>query len=222
MRESPRTRRLRTDHASLERLRADSTILDFEAEGNPPERYLLRFRGRGAFRPEAGAPVRLLEMHEVSIRLGANYPRMMPELQWRSPIFHPNVSGSGVVCLGGYGTHWVPSVNLDELCEMLWDMLRYANYDVNSPYNREAAAWARQQTQFAFPLDRRSLRDRVAAGQRPADAAPPKPQPAVKQPGAQQPPASPDDVLFIIDSNSADEIVDAEVVDSGSDILFLE
>ena len=27
-----------------------------------------------------------------------------------------------MVCLGGYGTHWVPSVQLDELCMMLWDM----------------------------------------------------------------------------------------------------
>jgi hypothetical protein len=87
---------------------------------------------------------------------------MMPELAWRSPIFHPNISSSGVVCLGGYGTFWAPSLNLDDLCVMLWDMVRYANYDVNSPYNREAALWAKTQEEFQFPVDARPLRDRVA------------------------------------------------------------
>ena len=85
----------------------------------------------------------------------------MPELTWMSPIFHPNISASGVVCLGGYGTHWVPSLSLDELCEMLWDMIRYRNYDVDSPYNREAALWARTQTQYFLPVDDRPIRDRV-------------------------------------------------------------
>ena len=54
--------------------------------------------------------------HVVKIDLGAAYPRMIPDLAWQTPIFHPNISASGVVCLGGYGTHWVPSLNLDELC----------------------------------------------------------------------------------------------------------
>jgi hypothetical protein len=64
------------------------------------------------------------------------------------------------VCLGGYSTHWVPSLQLDQLCIMLWDMIRYVNYDVQSPYNREAAAWVREQREWSFPLDPRHLRDR--------------------------------------------------------------
>ena len=100
--------------------------------------------------------------HEVHVRLGASYPRMMPELAWKSPIFHPNISASGVVCLGGYGTYWVPSLALDELCGMLWDMIRYENYDETSPYNREAAAWAKSQTYFRLPIDNRPLRNKLA------------------------------------------------------------
>jgi hypothetical protein len=68
-----------------------------------------------------------------------------------------------MVCLGGYGTHWVPSLNLDELVGMLWDMVRYHNYDVRSPYNRDAALWVAQQTAFRFPTDPRPLRDLRAA-----------------------------------------------------------
>ena len=54
---------------------------------------------------------------------------MMPELAWKSPIFHPNISASGVVCLGGYGTLLGAESALDELCGMLWDMIRFENYD---------------------------------------------------------------------------------------------
>ena len=70
------------------------------------------------------------------------------------------------MCLGGYGTHWVPSLSLDELCEMLWDMIRYRNYDVDSPYNREAALWAKTQTQHFLPVDDRPIRDRRVAARK--------------------------------------------------------
>ena len=45
---------------------------------------------------------------------------------------------------------------------MLWDMIRYKNFDTESPYNKEAALWAKQQNQNAFPLDRRSIRDKIS------------------------------------------------------------
>ena len=45
---------------------------------------------------------------------------------------------------------------------MLWDMIRYKNFDSDSPYNREAAAWTQSQTYFEFPIDTRSIRDRVS------------------------------------------------------------
>ena len=68
-----------------------------------------------------------------------------------------------MVCLGGFDQHWAPSLSLDMLCEMLWDMVRYHNYDVRSPYNRDAALWANEQSAFRFPLDSRPMRDLRAA-----------------------------------------------------------
>ena len=204
MRDSPRIRRLRTDLKALESLKADSTILEFQPQGTPPETYLVRFRGKGLSRPNPHGSPEIREVHEVSIRLGASYPRVMPEMQWRSPIFHPNISGAGMVCLGGYGTYWVPSLNLDELCEMLWEMIRYANYDVTSPYNRDAADWAAAQRQYKFPLDPRPIRDRVAQV-----SAPPKPEPAVAE-----------EVLFL---SGDEEVITAELVDpEDPDILIIE
>jgi hypothetical protein len=201
MRESPRIRRLRTDLKALESLQAESTILDFKAGGNPPSEYLVKFLGKGLAKSSDLLKVLIRDEHSVSVRLGASYPRVMPELQWLTPIFHPNISGSGAVCLGGYGTYWVPSLNLDELCEMLWDMIRYANYDVTSPYNREAAEWAGSQRQYRLPVDPRPIRDKLAGA----------------QPGPK--PAAAEDVLFLDDHRP----VDAEVVErEPPDILIIE
>ena len=161
MYESPQIRRLRSDLAAMERLQQESSVLQFRAYGKPAQRYLIEFRGKSLSRDKGKVVVR--EHHEVEIKLGASYPRTMPELRWLTPIYHPNISEIGLVCLGGYGTHWVPSLHLDELCTMLWDMARYYNYDIRSPYNREAALWAANQATFTFPTDPRLLRDRRAA-----------------------------------------------------------
>ena len=167
---SPQIRRLHSDLAAMEQLATESSILHFKTSGNPVNRYLLRFHGRSLVRERGKVTVK--DVHEVEIKLGASYPRTMPELRWISPIYHPNISEIGLVCLGGYGTHWVPSLRLDELCVMLWDMCRYHNYDIRSPYNRDAALWVAHQTSVTFPIDDRPLRDlRVAQGR--IDPAPP-------------------------------------------------
>lgn len=214
MRESPRIRRLRSDFKALQQLREDSTIIDFTPYGEIPEAYTVRFFGRGFWKADGSDDVLVRETHEVTIGLGASYPRMIPDLSWQTPIFHPNISGSGVVCLGGYGTHWVPAVRIDELCHMLWDMIRYRNYDVESPYNREAALWAKTQTHYHLPIDDRPLRNKVS-GVDPNPKSTPKP-------GV--------DVMFLEDpgsnnaSNANAEIVDAELVeqDNNDGILFID
>ena len=163
MHESPRIRRLRNDLTALERLRSESSVFEFQATGNPPHHYLISFKGKGLCRDRG--KVKVVYYHRVEIKLGASYPRTIPELRWLTSVYHPNISEIGMVCLGGYGTHWVPSVQLDELCMMLWDMARYFNYDIRSPYNRDAALWVANQTSILFPTDSRPLRDlRVAQG----------------------------------------------------------
>ncbi len=201
----------------MEQLRAESSVLDFETADYPGEQYLVRFFGRGLWLAEGNRRVSVRETHEVRIRLGASYPRTMPELTWLSPIFHPNISASGVVCLGGYGTHWVPSLRLDRLCEMLWDMIRYRNYDADSPYNRDAALWVKTQTQYVLPLDDRPIRD-WTSGRKAAES--------VARSHAS--PAAADDVpgaapeILIIDG-PGDEVVDAELITAeDQDIVFLD
>lgn len=155
---SPRERRLRSDHEAMLKLAEESSIISFTTQGAPPDRYHVTFRGTGIARETGRQDIVLRDEHHVLIGLTAAYPRMIPELIWKTPIFHPNISAGGVVCLGGYQTNWVPSLRLDELCLMLWDMLRFANYDVESPYNREAALWAKNY-RSRFPVDQRPLRN---------------------------------------------------------------
>jgi ubiquitin-protein ligase len=154
-------RRLRNDLAALERLQSESSVFRFKAHGKPAHHFLIHLMGRSLYRLRG--QVLAHDTHRIEIKLGASYPRTIPEIRWVTPIYHPNISEIGMVCLGGYGTHWVPSVQLDELCNMLWDMARYHNYDIRSPYNRDAALWVASQTKFPFPTDPRPLRDLRAA-----------------------------------------------------------
>ena len=165
MRLSPRERRLKSDYRAIQELARESSIMTFESKGEVPTQYSVTFRGRGVAREANSGEIYYTDHHKILINLTSGYPRTMPELSWNTPIFHPNISAGGVVCLGGYGTHWVPSLRLDELCNMLWDMIRYKNYDVDSPYNREAAHWARSVVGLQpFPMDERPLRDLIADG----------------------------------------------------------
>ena len=163
MRKSPRDRRLEADMAAISKLQNESNILSYEATGAPPQRYRLIFHGLGFARKAKTGEVFIQEEHHVLVELGAAYPRLVPNLGWQTPVFHPNISNNGVVCLGGYGTHWVPSLTLDEMATMLWDMIRYKNFDTESPYNRDAALWAKMQSDYKFPVDVRSIRDKVAS-----------------------------------------------------------
>ena len=244
-RSSPRVRRLRVDHDSMKKLDLESTILSYNAMRNPPELYHVTFRGVGLWRMNTGE-VALRNVHEVTIELAAAYPRLIPNLSWKSPIFHPNISSSGVVCLGGYGTNWVPSLTLDELCTMLWDMIRYKNFDTESPYNKDAAIWTRTQSKFQFPLDDRSLRDQISGDAATATIEPIRnvmPPPVVSRPV--QPKAAdsgikisteiqlPDSLRTDTSRDSSDrngeddavQIVNASIVDDSEDeqdILFID
>lgn len=128
-----------------------------------PEGYHLTFHGP-SFRLEgpivSGRVKPLLSYgHQVHVKLGPNYPRQAPLILWMSPIFHPNIAPGGTVCLGGYSSHWVPSLTLDRLCEMLWNILVYRNYNLQSPYHRQAAEWLASQSEYDLPLESRSLRE---------------------------------------------------------------
>jgi ubiquitin-protein ligase len=98
----------------------------------------------------------------VEIKMGVDYPRSRPEINWLTPIQHPNIWGHGTVCLGNYSNAWTPHFRLVDVVEILWDMARLAVLNPRSAgtgaYKAEEN-WDRLYRKYDFPVDRRPLRD---------------------------------------------------------------
>ena len=149
--------------AELEVMRAlagQSSILQFESEGDPPERYKITLRGRGINRASSyQAEVEYLDRHECEIRLGYGFPERPPEVRWLTPVFHPNISYSGSVKLEDCGLDWQEDLTLDVVCERIWDLARLAWIDLETARNISAKKFFSEQREITLPVDARPLRD---------------------------------------------------------------
>jgi len=150
-----REARLKNEYERVKALVERSDLIHLvSADGNPPDRYLIRFTCRGVEGVRDNRPD-FRENHEVSIYLHAEYPLKQPQLKWLTPIFHPNIHVTGAVCIGA----WWPAKTLDELLLTLGEMIQYKNYDPKDPMNSKAALWA-QRNGNLFPVDDRVLKGR--------------------------------------------------------------
>lgn len=157
---TPWTMRLDRELADLQKLKDDSTILDFKVSGDPSDKYLIRFNGKSLV-PDSRGGVKIGDHQEVEIELGSDYPRRRPNVRWLSPIVHPNISG-GQVCLGNFASNWSPSVRLADIVEILWDYARLAILNPHSGYGGSTdMTWAQLDAKYKFPVDKRPLRDRI-------------------------------------------------------------
>ncbi len=162
MEHEQRENRLRADLATLTALRQCSSIFEFTATGDPPDRYALSFRGRGIARElSPRGEVQFVEVHEVEMRLPFSYPGLPPDIRWVTPLLHPNVSFSGFIHLRDVGLPWDETVTLDAVCERLWDVARLAFLNLDRATNFSAKSWLQSPHRLALPIDRRMLRDRM-------------------------------------------------------------
>lgn len=156
---TPRTLRLGRDFKDMVQLRQESTILEFETQDDPPEKYLVTFHGKSLV--PKGDGVALGDRQQIEIRLGADYPRSRPDVKWLSPVAHPNIFNQGV-CFGSF--QWTPFYSLVNFVEILWD---YARLAILNPFSAgpggrpEVDEWHGFDKRFVFPVDKRPLRDRV-------------------------------------------------------------
>jgi len=110
----------------------------------------------------AGSPAYPLARHtrtRLGIDLPARYPFQPPAATVTTPIFHPNVYPSGLVCLGA---KWLPSEGLDLFVRRIARLLTFDPrlVNVHSAANRDALAWyleALRRSPHAFPSDRVDL-----------------------------------------------------------------
>lgn len=158
-----REQRLIADLESLRALKKSSTIFDFEATGEAPDRYMILFRGNGITRDtSADANIETVELHKIEIRLPYSYPQRSPDIRWTTPILHPNVSFSGFINVKDIGLPWEQEVGLDVVCERLWDVARLAYMNLENAANYSAKNWFEDECTIDLPVDPRTLRDKNA------------------------------------------------------------
>jgi len=164
MDQQTRQDRLNADRESLAALAAASTILAFEATGDPPDRYALTFRGKGLARDvSSSSDVAISELHQIDLRLPYSYPNSPPDIRWLTPLWHPSVSFSGFVNLADVGLVWTNDIPLDLVCERLWDVARAAFVHPTRATNYAAKNWFEKECPFHLPVDSRPLRDHATA-----------------------------------------------------------
>ena len=146
-----RIRRLLADHQRVAALFTEHPYIRLlSAEGSPPENYLFEFHVTGLV-PTHRANVPGMP-HRAQVFLPVDYPRRPPFCRMLTPVFHPNIDPQKI-CIGD---HWSAGESLAHLIARIGEMLCYQSYNVKSPLNAEAAAWA-EQNLASLPLQRVDL-----------------------------------------------------------------
>ncbi len=160
MNEDPRKSRLEDEEKLMDKLQADSSIVEIRKENRPnfpAERYLIVFHGKGLMLQ--GDRVVTTEQHHAMIELGADWPQRPPQVYWLTPIFHPNFKHPNV-CL--QGKPYSSTTHLDMICETLWDMLTFKKFntrlDAHGRWDNNAAEWVLK-NKDRLPTDNRELRN---------------------------------------------------------------
>jgi ubiquitin-protein ligase len=137
---TPRLRRLQADFQNVTAIFANHPhIRMVEVEGSPPEKYLCEFTVEGLV-PQAEESFVPGSVHRAEIFLPLDYPRRPPFCRMITPVFHPNIDPQKI-CIGD---HWSAGQSLAQLILRIAEMICYQSYNVKSPLNAGAAAWAEQ------------------------------------------------------------------------------
>jgi ubiquitin-protein ligase len=135
-----RIRRLHADHEEVKSLFTSHPYIQLVGtEGAPPEKYTFVFNlaglvacGNGSFEPGAS--------HTAELFLPLDYPRRPPFCRMITPVFHPNIDPQKI-CIGD---HWSAGQSLAQMAVRIAEMICYQSYNLKSPLNANAAAWAEQ------------------------------------------------------------------------------
>jgi len=158
---TPHTIRLGQDLRDMKELKKNSTVLDFEAEGDPPSKYTITFNGNSLV-PDGPGKVVVGGPQKIQLTMGPMYPVERPHIEWLTPIIHPNISGHSV-CLGNYASAWTPHFRLVDLVAMLWDYARMWTLNPEGGYRAQYdnRQWEQMRRHFKFPVDPRPIADKL-------------------------------------------------------------
>jgi len=145
----PRLRRLQSDFQTVSRLFAEHPRIRLvQTQGEPPERYTFTIQVAG-LAPEGAENFKPANEHRIEVFLPADYPRRPPVCRMLSPVFHPNIDPQKI-CIGD---HWSAGQSVAALVVRIAEMLCYQSYNLKSPLNAVAAAWAEKHVD-QLPLEK--------------------------------------------------------------------
>lgn len=127
----------------------------------PPQRYVVEYRGIKGLKLIKNEELdrkelEILDNHRIEIYLHADYPRLKPQCNIVSEIFHPNfrMASPNDICIGDY---WASGETIVDIIYQIGEMIMYQSYNVTSPLNGIAAKWARENSSI-FPIDKANIR----------------------------------------------------------------
>jgi ubiquitin-protein ligase len=136
-----RIRRLRADYERITNAFNEHPFIYLvSAEGDPPEKYTIEFRVNGLIESDETESVGSHSIHRAEVFLPLDYPRRPPFARMITPVFHPNIDPQKI-CIGD---HWSAGQSLAQLIARIAEMICFQSYNVKSPLNAKAAAWAQQ------------------------------------------------------------------------------
>ena len=136
-----RIRRLRADYERVASVFHEHPFINVVGvEGDPPEKYTFEFRVRGLIEADETQNVLPKSMHRAEVFLPLDYPRRPPFARMITPVFHPNIDPQKI-CIGD---HWSAGQSLAQMVARIAEMICFQTYNVKSPLNAKAAAWAEQ------------------------------------------------------------------------------
>jgi ubiquitin-protein ligase len=153
-------------HARLRRLQAehDQVLAAFAShpririaaiEGTPPEKYVFEMLVKGLV-PAGEDTFEPAALHRAEFFLPMDYPRRPPFCRMLTPVYHPNIDPQKI-CIGD---HWSAGQSLVQMVVRVAEMLCYQSYNLKSPLNAKAAAWAEAHPEM-LPLERGDITGRI-------------------------------------------------------------
>ncbi|MCW5199425.1 carboxymuconolactone decarboxylase family protein, partial [Desulfobulbus sp. F1] len=137
-----------TDFEEVKRiLEQQPRITLMQTEGEPPDCYEIEYRLAGMVR-DADGTIRKASQHVVLITLPFGYPHFPPTVKPLTPLFHPDIDPDAV----RISSHWQQSPSLAKLIVQVGEMICGKNYNLEDPFNQEAADWYAQHA-TELPLD---------------------------------------------------------------------
>jgi len=147
-----RLRRLSADYEMVQRVFANHpNVRLIKTEGTPPEKYTFALQVEG-LAPEGEDSFVPCPLHQAEVFLPLDYPRRPPFCRMTTPVFHPNIDPQKI-CIGD---HWSAGQSLAQMVVHIAQMICYQSYNLKSPLNARAAAWA-EKNLAALPLQQVDL-----------------------------------------------------------------